>query len=324
MLSLPLIPPQDDSSTWLRPTYRPRPDSPPLANGQNPQQTHRQRQQREEEKKAYHARSPLALLAADEAAIEQRKAAVRLFGSQWIRPPGIPKTLQAMTEEALEREEQAELDRQESGMRDMQAQQQLAEAQQAANETAAQVDAGGEEERNLDDEIPDADVTAADVTFNEDSIMEGSQLEHEEQNVEQYVEMEEAELTGAARDEEDLGLDLERDLDDSIAEAGSYQHTDTEVEDSDSESELQDSFASRSAPRPARTPLDRGQIEPPQLMGSLQERLRAQMGAPEMLSRSPGNLDLSSSILDSSLLGSSPAMPRGRGRGGRLRRGRHS
>lgn len=334
MLSIPLIPPQDDSSSYLRTTYRPRAESPPPAVGQNQQQTHRQRQLRDEEKKQHNARSPLAILKAEEAAIESRKAAVRNFGSHWIRPPGISKTLQAMIEEALEREEQAELERQEAGMRDMQAQQQLAEAQQQAQETEQNEGEDGEEERDLDAEIPDADATTADVTFNEDSMMEGSQIENTDQNVEDENgnenEMEVAELTGAAQDEEELGIEMERDLDDSVPEAGSYQHTDTEVEDSDSDSELRSSFVDRSAPRSAlsdATPA--GQMGPPaRTAGGLQERMRAQVHAADALPRSPGSLNLSSSILDSSLVGSSPVMQRtnggARGRGGRSRRGRHS
>ena len=333
MLSIPLIPPQDDSSTFLRTTYRPRAESPPPAVGQNQQQTHRQRQLRDEEKKQHNARSPLAILKAEETAIESRKAAVRNFGSHWIRPPGISKTLQAMIEEALEREEQAELERQEAGMRDMQAQQQLAEAQQQAQETE-QNDGEDGEERDLDAEIPDADATTADVTFNEDSMMEGSQVEITDQNIEDEGgnenEMEVAELTGAAQDEEELGIEMERDLDDSVPEAGSYQHTDTEVEDSDSDSELRSSFIDRSAPRSAlsdATPA--GQMAPPaRTVGGLQERMRAQVHAADALPRSPGSLNLSSSILDSSLVGSSPVVQRtnggARGRGGRSRRGRHS
>ncbi|EME48304.1 hypothetical protein DOTSEDRAFT_70041 [Dothistroma septosporum NZE10] len=334
MLSIPLIPPQDDSSTFLRATYRPRAESPPPAVGQSQQQTHRQRQQRDEEKKQHNARSPLAVLKSEEATIESRKAAVRNFGSHWIRPPGISKTLQAMIEEALEREEQAEIERQEAGMRDMQAQQQLAEAQQQAQETAQNEGEDGEEERDLDADIPDADATTADVTFNEDSMMEGSQIEITDRNIEDENgnenEMEVAELTGAAQDEEELGIELERDLDDSVPEAGSYQHTDTEVEDSDSDSELRSSFVDRGAPRSAlsnATPA--GQMGPPaRTAGGLQERMQAQVHAVDALPRSPGSLNLSSSILDSSLVGSSPVVQRtnggARGRGGRSRRGRHS
>lgn len=368
MLSLPLIPPQDDHSTWLRTSYRPRADSPPPANPQNaaqhPQQHRQNRQLRDEEKRAQQARSPLALLAADEAAIAQRKAAIRNFGAYWIRPPGVPKTLQAMTEEEQERREQEEIERRERGMLDMQAQQQLAEAQQqGAQAMAEQEEPDAPEERDLDDDIPEAEITGdvtgditediteedvtADDTFNEDSMMEGSMLEQQEH----YAELEEAELTGAAQEEEDLGIedddlgmDEERDLDDDVPDAGSYQHTDTEEEVSSSsssseeeDSEVQDSFAHQSARRSARVSAQRQQQQQQQLqfsaqtpaMGSLQERMRAQVGAADSLPRSPGSVNLSSSVLESSFVGSSPMMQRanhaaGRARGAAARRGRLS
>lgn len=330
MLSLPLIHPHEIDSTWLRGSYQPRAESPPPVNGQTPHQTHRQRQLREGEKKQQHAKSPLAILAAEEAAIRQRKAAVRGFGAQWIRPIGFPKTLQAQTEEEVERLEMLEEQRRNQGLDDLQAQQQLLETQQQAQEHAAQEEAneedGEEEEVDLDAEIPDADATGLDVTFNEDSMMEGSQMDPAEQNADEYAEMEEAELTGAARDEEDLDMDLDRDLDDSVPEAGSYQHTDTELEDTESESELQeDSFTSRSAARSARMPAPA--TRPGLDMGGLQERMRAQVGLADSLPRSPGSLNLSSSIMESSMMGSSPVMQRGNAAGrGRsdVRRGRHS
>lgn len=326
MLSLPLIHPHETDSTW-RP-HQPRADSPPPT-GQTPHQTHRQRQLREGEKKQQHARSPLAILAAEESAIRQRKAAVRGFGAQWIRPIGFPKTLQAQTEEEVERLEMLEEQRRNQGLDDLQAQQQLLETQQQAQEHAAQTEAGDEDadedEVDLDAEIPDADATG--ITFNEESMLEGSQIDMTDHDADEYAGIEEAELTGAARDEEDLDMDLDRDLDDSVPEAGSYQHTDTELEETDSESELQDeSFTERSAARSARMPAPshRSNMDA-QGMGGLQERMRAQMGA-DSLPRSPGSLNLSSSLMESSMIGSSPVMSRthagGRGRLGR--RGRHS
>lgn len=324
------------------------------------QHQHRQQSQtrRDEEKRAAQSRTtPLALLAADEAAIAARKAAIRNFGAYWIRPPGISKTLQAMTEEAAELAEQEEMLRQEQGLRDLQAQQEVEEARRRAAEVG---EAGGEveeEERDLDDEIPDADAESAgdeEVTFNEESMMEGSRLE-DNHDVEQreYAALEEAELTGAARDEEDLGIEPERNLDDSVPEAGSYQHTDTEVEDStsDEDSSLpQDSFAgaaSRQQASSARRPNTRSSNRSQQSQrlsasqarrrlpfeaadngtfaeGSLQERMRAAVGDAS-LSRSPGSLNLSSSLLESSFVGSSPVVQRGaRGRGGAHGRGRLS
>jgi hypothetical protein len=59
------------------------------------------------------------------------------------------------------------------------------------------------------------------IPFNEDSFIEGSMVEAE---VSAMLEMEEAEMAGVLQDE--------RDLDDDIPEAGSYEHTDSELEDS--------------------------------------------------------------------------------------------
>jgi hypothetical protein len=278
------------------------------------------------------------MLAADETAIAQRKASVRNFGAFWIRPPGVPKTLQAMNEEEAERLEQAEIERQERGLADMQAQQQLEEARQQAAETEAQEAAGEvEEERDLDDDVPEAEANTTDFTFNEDSMMEGSHVDSDEENDERYAEMEAQELTGAARDEEDLGMDEERNLDDSIPEAGSYQHTDTEAEDTDSDSELQNSLVEQIIRRPAAadaaavTPVDRSLIET-QTAPALIARMRAQMEASDILaSSSPRELRLSmsSGLQDSSLLlqsspmllrGNAAGRGRGRGRGGGNRR----
>ena len=246
-----------------------------------------------------------------------------------------------MTEEAAEMAEQEEQMRQEQGLRDLQAQQEVEEARQRAMEPGMVEGEEGEGERDLDAEIPDADAEedlsdseegAGDgVTFNEESMVEGSRVEMDQ---EQYAYMEEAELTGAARDEEELGVEMERDLDDSVPEAGSYQHTDTEVEDSDSESELQNSFAdvpsTRRSTRSSGRRTEQAQVSGG-VFGGLQERMRAQTaagGGDAGLARSPGNLNLSSSLLESSFVESSPVMQRGgRGRGGgnaRRRGGRPS
>ncbi|KAK3069897.1 hypothetical protein LTR53_011407 [Teratosphaeriaceae sp. CCFEE 6253] len=348
MFSLPLIPPTFDSTPILPTAFRPRPDSPPPSNinnaTHNPQHARQLQQRRDEDRKLHNTRSPLAFLTADESAIAARKAAIRNLGALWIRPPGVTKTLQAMNEEETERVEMEEQARQEAGLRDMQARQQVLEAQERAGQTAAAENEEQVPERDLDEEIPDAPEAGADVSFNEESILEGSsllvdpqqpsELREEEAQVEHAVELEEAELMGVAQDEEDLGI--ERDLDDSVPEAGSYQHTDTEVEDTDSDSELQDSFAVPSVRRSARVERSaqgahvagsgrQMQAQYPG-MGGLQERMRAQVGAGDALPRSPGSLHLSSSILESSFIGDSPVMQRGghaaRARG--RRRGRQS
>lgn len=185
----------------------------------------------------------LASLNHDENTIEQRKLNVRRFGAGWIRPPGVAKTLQALKDEELEKEEQELMQRREQVMMDLAAAQQ--EAANAEQREQAEVEEEGQEEHDLDDEVPEAEASASEITdsdssdeegsvsadetaqedltvpFNEDSFIEGSMLEAE---VSHMLEMEEAEMAGVLQDE--------RDLDDDIPEAGSYEHTDSELEDS--------------------------------------------------------------------------------------------
>lgn len=187
----------------------------------------------------------LAALAQDENTIEQRKQNVRRFGSGWIRPAGVAKTLQATRDEELEKEEQEMLARREQIMLDLSAAQQDA-ANAEAREAGEEGEEDEEEQRDLDDEVPEAEASVSEssigsdsgtaddgesssvegendttVPFNEDSFIEGSMHEAE---VSHMLEMEEAEMAGVLQDE--------RDLDDDVPEAGSYEHTDSELEDS--------------------------------------------------------------------------------------------
>jgi hypothetical protein len=173
---------------------------------------------------------------------------VQRFGAGWIRPPGVAKTLQAITDEEIEKQEQEIMARREQVMMDLAAAQQDAANEEERQGREEMEDNGEiEEERDLDDDVPeaaasDSDVSASDVSsdeegsvsgtedgareqesipFNEDSFIEGSMVEAE---VSHMLEMEEAEMAGVLQDE--------RDLDDDIPEAGSYEHTDSELEDS--------------------------------------------------------------------------------------------
>jgi hypothetical protein len=168
---------------------------------------------------------------------------VRRFGAGWIRPPGVAKTLQANDDERIEKEEQEMLQRREQVMLDLAAAQQdaaNAEAREQADEAGEDED---EEQRDLDDDVPEAMASESEassdddrssssadgendttVPFNEDSFIEGSMLEAE---VSHMLEMEEAEMAGVLQDE--------RDLDDDVPEAGSYEHTDSELEDDSDE-----------------------------------------------------------------------------------------
>ncbi|RYO92767.1 hypothetical protein DL762_001473 [Monosporascus cannonballus] len=71
-------------------------------------------------------RSPLARLRADELNLERRRHNVGNFGSGWLKPPGVPKTLHQLREERREAEEHQE------AMRREQLAQELAAAAAAA------------------------------------------------------------------------------------------------------------------------------------------------------------------------------------------------
>ena len=58
-------------------------------------------------------RTALARLAADEAYMQRRRTNVQNFGSTWLKPPGLPKTLHQMREEMREQEEHQEAMRRE-------------------------------------------------------------------------------------------------------------------------------------------------------------------------------------------------------------------
>ncbi|QUC17095.1 uncharacterized protein UV8b_01336 [Ustilaginoidea virens] len=97
-------------------------------------------------------RTALALLAADEQYMHRRRVNVQNFGSSWLRPLGIPKTLHQMREEKREQEEHQE------ALRREQLAQELAEAEGAGMpEEGMMDDVQLDGAQDLDDEIPDAD-----------------------------------------------------------------------------------------------------------------------------------------------------------------------
>jgi len=296
------------------------------------------------------ARNPLAQLKADEEAIRKRKDNIARFGSTWIKPPGISKTLQAETEERLEREEQEVLARREQMMMDMQAQQEAEEARQRAAQQEDAEEAGDvTQERDLDEDIPDADEDvddeeedeeedqeeierdldddvpeATNITFGDESLLEGSMLEQsqvtgvidEDQQAEQdmleqehYAQLEEAELTGIAQDQYDLGM--EANLDDSVPEAGSYEHTDSELEDSSDEDDNEESML------PPPVPTQTAQSRVRGLFGSNRSSLRGRESTGSR--HSTGSRD-ASSLLESSFVSSSPVLGRLRGNNQRIGR----
>lgn len=305
-----------------------------------------------------HARPhSLAQLKADEDAIRKRKENIARFGSTWIKPPGVAKTLQAETEEKQEREEQEALQRREQMMMDLQAQQEAEEARQRMEaQAAAEGEEGGtgEQERDLDEEIPDADEEevsvltsedeegeegeegAVDVTFNEESMIEGSMMveeqggvsllqeenqerdldyEHEVQEQERYLQLEEAEITGVAQDQYDLGM--EANLDDSVPEAGSYEHTDTELDVDDSDEDEESIMA---PPPPAGRVSSHGSAQTSAVIqGGLFRSMRSRESGE---SRTSTGSREPSSLLESSFVSSSPVLGRLRSTNSNTRRSR--
>lgn len=128
-------------------------------------------------------------------------------------------------------------------------------------------------ERNLDDEVPEAEAMASD----------------EDYDVDEEGEDEEAEDAQGMEEEE-------QDLDDDVPEAGSYEHTDTELESSETE----DSRLSG--------PLRPVTLAPPQGPPSLDGHRSPTMSS--RFSGTPGSLGL-----DSSILSNSPGAARGHRRG---------
>lgn len=220
----------------------------------------------------------------------------------------------------------------------------LAAAQQDAANAEAREDAEeGEDLDNqvdLDDDVPEALASESSddddddegssvagendttVPFNEDSFIEGSMLEAE---VSHMLEMEEAEMAGVLQDE--------RDLDDDVPEAGSYEHTDSELEDESDEEDtgrlpgMQSVRSRRSARRSSG--LHRRSSGVPSAMASQQQQHMMlpggsrsgnstgrglDLGVDLGQGRSSFGMDGSSSIMEgSSFLRSSPAAAASRG-----------
>ncbi|KAI0536879.1 Apc15p protein-domain-containing protein [Xylaria digitata] len=325
-------------------------------------------------------RSPLARLRADEQNLERRQQNVTNFGSAWLKPPGLPKTLHQLREERREAEEHQE------ALRREQLAQELAEAEaEAAGAGAGVGDATGggdldmvldappdgddgmddvqlDGARDLDDEIPeadDADFGLSDNDDDEDDDEEDDEDDDDDEDEEdegaedremraahaqqqqlmaqrmrqandafredmargrdsaafygvdediddedQSQMIEEDDLVGAQGGLDDMGMDA--DLDDEIPEAesmGGYEHTDTEAELSSSIDEEDNNNSRMSFVMPQQA-----------------NRLRHSFARSDATRNSIAISDILSRD-GSSVLGSSPAVPRQRA-GLSSRRGR--
>ncbi|KAG8423209.1 hypothetical protein J3458_000122 [Metarhizium acridum] len=219
-------------------------------------------------------RTALARLAADEQYMHRRRIQVQNFGSGWLRPPGVAKTLHQMREEKREQEEHQE------AMRREQLAQELAEAEGGGMpEEGMMDDVQLDGAHDLDDDIPEADdhFGMGDDYESDDGDEEGLEAEDSEELDDEALREErqndlmaarmrmaddafrealvrgdpdgddmyggveelEEEHQGHMLDEEDFAHDdgMEANLDDDIpeAESGLYEHTDSEAELSSSD-----------------------------------------------------------------------------------------
>ncbi|KAI0198712.1 Apc15p protein-domain-containing protein [Astrocystis sublimbata] len=325
-------------------------------------------QQHQQHRRGAHLieRSSLARLRADEHNLERRRQNVTNFGSAWLKPPGLPKTLHQLREERREAEEHQE------AMRREQLAQELAEAEaEAAGGGAAETGEAGDEgmddvqldgARDLDADIPeadDADFGLSSIEDDEDEDEEDGEDEDAEEGEEDDEEDEDAEvraqtqqqqlmaqrmrqgndafredmargrdsaafygadedidevdqshmieeddLAGTQEDMDDMGMDA--DLDDEIPEAeslGGYEHTDTEAELSSSIDEGDNNNSNISFVQSQQANRFRHSL-------AQSDATRNSIAISDILSRD-----------GSSVLGSSPAIPRQRP-GGSSRRGR--
>lgn len=107
--------------------------------------------------------------------MDRRRANVSNYGIQWLKPPGVPKTLFQMREERREAEEHAEAMRREEMM--------AAQLAEAAAEEDEMVE--GEEEVDLDEDVPEAEgfgFDGEDSEGEEETMTESEEEEEETEN----------------------------------------------------------------------------------------------------------------------------------------------
>ncbi|KAE8449179.1 hypothetical protein EG329_008346 [Mollisiaceae sp. DMI_Dod_QoI] len=206
--------------------------------------------------------------------MERRKQNIQNYGSSWIKPPGIPKSLYQMREEEREMKEHQE------ALRREQLAQELAEAEAEGLDEMLQgegMDGDMGEARDLDDDVPDAETTRLEEDESDgsdeeneteepprgmlaaripDDVYREAIVRGEEVRTNRFGEeggsaldeedhsgmLQEEDLVHENRDHHDEDMDMDADLDADIPDAdeGGYEHTDTEAELTSSDDESVD------------------------------------------------------------------------------------
>ncbi|PQE24736.1 Anaphase-promoting subunit 15 MND2 protein [Rutstroemia sp. NJR-2017a WRK4] len=269
MFSLPNLAPTDSYSLWYTSSHSNPPQHiEPAANSFDQSNPHLiQHQNHGSRRQAINNRTPLVRLRLDEEYIERRKQNVQNWGSSWIKPPGVPKSLYQLREEKREMEEHQE------ALRREQLAQELAEAEAEALMPDDGMDGDGDMDDvvDLDDEIPEADATGLGGDETEDSEDEENDTEEVPRGVlasrmpdretlvygepagtemfggddgstiddeERSGMLQEEDLIHEHGMEEEGDMDMDADMDADIPESEEgYEHTDTEEEIDSSEEE---------------------------------------------------------------------------------------
>ncbi|RGP68024.1 replicase poly 1a [Fusarium longipes] len=196
--TLPDLTPRDSHSLWYRSSRSPYVPPGPLDDFNDGPHSQQHGTNQARQRKNVIERSLLARLAADEQYMQRRRLNVQNYGSVWLKPPGVPKTLHQMREEKREQEEHQEAVRREQLAQELAE----AEAEGAPGEEGTMDDVQLDGAQDLDDEIPDADEGYG---FDDDEDDDDEEEEEEE-------EEEEGEEDGEETDDEAVRAERQNDL----------------------------------------------------------------------------------------------------------------
>ncbi|PHH75807.1 hypothetical protein CDD80_2056 [Ophiocordyceps camponoti-rufipedis] len=208
--TLPDFTPRDSHSLWFASSRAPLPPH----DGRNASAAHGPQAMRFARGQMIE-RTALARLRADEKAQLWRRAHVQNFGSAWLKPPGVPKTLHQMREEKREQQEHQEAVRRE------QLAQELAEAEAAGlPDDGMMDDVQLDGAQDLDDQVPDADEEyAMDEDDEDDELDEGDVDDEDGHDDEDEIDDDEDDAQREEDRQNDLVAARMRMADDAFREA---------------------------------------------------------------------------------------------------------
>ncbi|KAL7268921.1 hypothetical protein RUND412_008435 [Rhizina undulata] len=226
--SIPTLTPRDAHSLWYQPSStftlssssHPLTHVPPSPTSQN---VHPSGLHARQSRPRSTVITPLQQLALDEQSVAQRKLNIARFGSTWIRPPGVQKTLQGELDEKAEREEAEAQVLSEAGNEDTNINALLEDEVTGEDEdeeggTEPDLDADIPEAEDLDEDDDDLEVDEEEDEEDDEVDLDANVPEADEaetswdtesENAEPDSEEDDGEEDDEEGDEEDNGLDNE-------------------------------------------------------------------------------------------------------------------